>query len=84
MSLPLSPRKSHRHVQSNLSVNAAYELQKSSALYLLTLKESITVIDFVVGHTKLAIDNIIDDLYQNVTKEIQARNQWFGRTPYFG
>ena len=24
----------------------------------------------MVGHTKLAIDNIIDDLHQNITKEI--------------
>ena len=62
-------------VQSQ-SVTTANELQKSSALYLLTLKEKYkltqTAIDFVVGHTKLAIDNIIDDLHQNVTKEISG------------
>ena len=36
----------------------------------MTLKEKYkltqTAIDFVVGHTKLAIDNIIDDLYQEI------------------
>ena len=47
--------------------------QKSSALYLLTLKEKYkltqTAIDFIVGHTKVANDNVIDDLHQSIARE---------------
>lgn len=52
------------------------QLQKSSALYLLTLKEKYrltqTAVDFVVNHTKVAVDNIIDDLHQSVAREMMS------------
>lgn len=56
------------------SAIAANQLQKSSALYLLTLKEKYkltqTAIDFTVGQLKVTVDNIVDDLHQAVDREI--------------
>ena len=55
-------------------VIAVNELQKSSALFLLTLKEKYkltqTVIDFAVDRMKVTVDNIIADLHQGVAKEV--------------
>ena len=55
-------------------VIAVNELQKSSALFLLTLKEKYkltqTAIDFAVDRMKVTVDNIIDDLHQGVAKEV--------------
>lgn len=54
-------------------------LQRSCALYLLTLKEKYkltqTAVDFVVGQTKDTIQNIIDRLHQSVREQISGEDQ---------
>lgn len=51
-------------------------LQRTAALYLLTLKEKYkltqTAIDFTVSQTKLIVDKIVEDLSSAVGKEVAS------------
>ena len=51
-------------------------LQRTAALYLLTLKEKYkltqTAIDFTVSQTKLIVDKIVEDLSSAVRKEVAS------------
>ena len=53
-----------------------HELQKTAALYLLTLKEkhkvTQTAIDFVVSQTKLFVNKMMEGLSSAVRKELNA------------
>lgn len=51
------------------------QMQKTAALYLLTLKERYkitqTAVDFVVSQTKHIVDNVVTDLHSAAEKEIK-------------
>ena len=55
-------------------LSGANQLQKSSALFLLTLKEKYrltqTAVDFAVDQIKTTVEHIIDDLREGVAREV--------------
>ena len=64
---------------ANECVSPDDTLQRSCALYLLTLKEKYkltqTAVDFVVSQTKDTIQTVIDNLHQSVHDSICSGNQ---------
>ena len=57
------------------SIVSSNQMQKTAALYLLTLKERYkitqTAVDFVVSQTKHMVDNVVTDLRSAAEKEIK-------------